>query len=79
MIPVEIVSDGVSRYPQEMEAAVYFCCLEALQNVAKYSGATRATGRLTEQEGHLAFEIRDDGKGFDASGSSYGTGLLGHG
>jgi signal transduction histidine kinase len=34
-VPVEVSAEGVARYPQELEAAVYFCCLEALQNVAK--------------------------------------------
>jgi signal transduction histidine kinase len=76
-IPVEIVSDGLSRYTQEMEAAVYFCCLEALQNVAKYSRASHATLWLAEQDGHLVFEVQDDGKGFDASNQSLGTGLQG--
>jgi signal transduction histidine kinase len=76
-LPVEIVSNGLSRYAQEMEAAVYFCCLEALQNVAKYSRASHATVRLAEEDGHLAFEIQDDGQGFDASDKSLGTGLQG--
>jgi signal transduction histidine kinase len=76
-IPVEIVSNELSRYTQEMEAAVYFCCLEALQNVAKYSRASHATLRLAEEDGHLAFEVQDDGQGFDASNQSLGTGLQG--
>src|SRR5439155_2670101 len=41
-IEVEVETDGIERYPQETEAAVYFCFLEALQNVAKYAGATKA-------------------------------------
>ena len=45
-MPTTLDADGVGRYPQEMEAAVYFCVLEALQNVAKYAGATRAEVRL---------------------------------
>src|SRR2546430_4599949 len=39
-VPVAIDPDGARRYPQQMEAAVYFCCLEALQNVAKYAQAS---------------------------------------
>jgi signal transduction histidine kinase len=39
---VEIDADGIGRYPQDTEAAAYFCALEALQNVAKYAGASRA-------------------------------------
>ena len=34
-VPVTVDADSIGRYPQEAEAAVYFCCLEALQNVAK--------------------------------------------
>jgi hypothetical protein len=50
-LPVEIDADGVGRYPQDTEAAVYFCTLEALQNVTKYAGASRATvGLLLRQQ-----------------------------
>jgi signal transduction histidine kinase len=76
-IPVTVESDGVGRHPQEIEAAVYFCCLEALQNVAKYAEANRATVRLSDGDGSLAFEVTDDGRGFDPSVTSYGTGLQG--
>jgi signal transduction histidine kinase len=76
-LPVEVVADGIGRYPQDEEAAVYFCTLEALQNVAKYAGASRATVRLSETEGHLAFAVHDDGAGFDTSNTSFGTGLQG--
>jgi signal transduction histidine kinase len=60
-----------------VEAAVYFCCLEALQNVAKYAAATRAWIRLTQDAGTLRFEVGDDGAGFDTSVTSFGTGLQG--
>jgi len=76
-IPVSIEADQISRYPQEQEAAVYFCVLEALQNVAKYAGASHTVVRLHEREGELAFEVQDDGAGFDSSETSYGTGLQG--
>ncbi|HYT29474.1 MAG TPA: GAF domain-containing sensor histidine kinase [Actinomycetota bacterium] len=72
-----VESDGVARYPQEMESAVYFCCLEALQNVAKYAGASSARVRLAESEASLRFEVSDDGVGFDPSAIGYGTGLQG--
>jgi signal transduction histidine kinase len=77
VIPVVIEADGIGRYHQEHEAALYFCVLEALQNVAKYAGATHAVVRLHEDGGHLAFEVEDDGSGFDTSTTSYGTGLQG--
>ncbi|HVD67548.1 MAG TPA: ATP-binding protein [Actinomycetota bacterium] len=56
---------------------MYFSCLEALQNVAKYAEASRVTVELTQTNGNLAFEVRDDGRGFNASTTSYGTGLQG--
>ncbi|MGZ6546182.1 MAG: histidine kinase [Actinomycetota bacterium] len=76
-VPVEVSSDGVGRHTPEVESAVYFCCLEALQNVAKYAAATSAWIRLAEDAGMLRFEVRDDGAGFDPSVTSFGTGLQG--
>ena len=76
-IPVEISTDGAGRYPQDTEAAVYFCCLEALQNVQKYANATMAQVRLSQTDGRLTFEVSDDGTGFDPSSTGYGTGLQG--
>ena len=76
-LPVMVEADGVARYAQEQEAAVYFCALEALQNVAKYAGATRVAVRLREGDGHVTFEVADDGVGFDPKTTAYGTGLQG--
>jgi len=76
-MPVSLETDGIARYPQEVEAAVYFCCLEALQNVAKYAGASEATIRLTGSTGVLVFAVIDDGAGFDQGSTGYGTGLQG--
>jgi signal transduction histidine kinase len=76
-IPVEVVPDGVGRYPQEVEAAVYFSVLEALQNIAKYAEASRADVRLESAGSMLTFEVSDDGRGFDPASTGYGTGLQG--
>ena len=76
-IPVGVEPDGIGRYPEETEAAVYFSCLEALQNVAKYARATKATVRLSQANGSLTFEVTDDGVGFDPVAASHGTGLQG--
>ena len=76
-VPTTIEPDGVGRYPREVEAAVYFCALEAMQNVAKYADARSATVRLAERDGRLVFEIEDDGRGFDADATTYGTGVQG--
>jgi signal transduction histidine kinase len=70
-------ADGVGRYPQDVEAAVYFCALEALQNIAKYSRASSATLRLSTSNGDLRFEVVDDGEGFDTGATGHGSGLQG--
>ncbi len=76
-LPVEIEADGIGRYPREAEAAAYFCILEALQNVAKYARASRATVTLSCPDGHLGFTVTDDGDGFDPAEATHGTGLQG--
>jgi signal transduction histidine kinase len=76
-LDVELVSNGVGRYDQDVEAAVYFCCLEALQNVAKYSGANRASVAFEQQDGRLSFRVSDEGMGFDPSRVAAGLGLQG--
>jgi signal transduction histidine kinase len=74
-VPVEIRGEGLERYPQEIEAAAYFCVLEALQNVAKYAGASRATVSLAQDDGWIRFEVNDDGAGFDPGTVAKGSGL----
>ncbi len=74
-LPVEVSADGVSRYPQELEAAVYFCCLEALQNVGKYAYASQASIRLSAADGSLDFVVHDDGGCFDTATTPRGSGL----
>jgi signal transduction histidine kinase len=76
-VPVRVDSDGVGRYDQAVEAAVYFCTLEALNNVAKYANASQASVSLAQTDGHLSFTIHDDGRGFDPATATYGTGLQG--
>jgi len=76
-VPVVVDADGVNRYPQAVEAAVYFSCLEALNNVAKYAEASRVTISLTDRDGVLGFAVTDDGGGFDPTSTGTGTGLQG--
>lgn len=78
-VPVSVQAAGIGRYSPEVEAAVYFSVLEALQNVAKYAGATSAVVRLGQEGRWLRFEVSDDGVGFDPSATCLGTGLLGIG
>src|SRR5206468_2603682 len=75
--PVTVEADGIGRFSQDAEAAVYFCCLEALQNVAKYAAATHASVELVEGKDSLTFVVSDDGVGFDQNLSGYGTGMQG--
>ena len=77
VVPVTVEADGVGRFPADVESAVYFSCLEALQNIGKYADAATARITLSDGSGELRFEIRDDGRGFDPSATSYGTGLQG--
>jgi signal transduction histidine kinase len=61
--------------PPETEAAVYFSCLEALQNVVKHAGATAVLVRLEEDRSGLRFSVADDGAGFDLHRTRRGAGL----
>jgi signal transduction histidine kinase len=74
-LPVQVEADGIGRYSQDIEAAVYFCCLEALQNVQKYAGAASARVQLATEDGHLTFAVSDDGAGFDRATVKLGSGL----
>ena len=75
-IPVRVKLDGVKRYPAEVETAVYFCCLEALQNASKHAGPqASATIRVWEEADSLRFEVVDDGAGFDPRRRHGGTGV----
>jgi signal transduction histidine kinase len=73
-VPVTVEADGIGRFSQDTEAAVYFCCLEALQNIAKYARATSARICLQAQNGTLRFTVSDDGAGYDARHTPLGSG-----
>ena len=78
-LPVQIEADGIGRYPQDTEATVYFCTLEALQNIAKYArrlpghSPPGLPGRAASQ-----FTVTDDGDRLrHRQGHRHGTGLQG--
>ena len=76
-LPVTFEPNGVRRYPQEIEATIYFCVLEAMQNIAKYANASAVRIAIWEREAQLGFEVRDDGVGFVPGSAPGGTGLQG--
>ena len=71
-LPVALVSSGLGRYPANVELALYFCCLEALQNVAKHAAAHAVVIELHGDERSVTASVSDDGQGFDLQGSSDG-------
>ena len=74
-LPVTVDAVGVGRYDQETEAAVYFCCLEALQNIAKSAQAKSVAVKVWTENGRLNLSVVDDGIGFDVERSIRGSGL----
>ncbi|HEY7925827.1 MAG TPA: sensor histidine kinase [Candidatus Dormibacteraeota bacterium] len=75
-VPVTVDADGIGRYSQDVEAAVYFSVLEALQNVQKYAAASRVRIRLRADGGELHFSVDDDGRGFEVGATRKGSGLI---
>jgi signal transduction histidine kinase len=74
-LPTTVEADGLQRQSPEIESAVYFCCLEAIQNAVKHAGeAATVTIRLEEAD-ELRFTVADDGVGFDASSTDGGAGM----
>jgi signal transduction histidine kinase len=74
-VPVEILELPEGRLPPAAEATAYFTVAEALTNVVKYADASHATVRLAQENGDLAIEVRDDGRG--GAEAAPGSGLAG--
>jgi len=70
------VADDIGRYPAEVEAAIYFSCLEALQNAAKHAPDATVQLRLRSESGGLLFSVTDDGPGFDPAVARGGHGFV---
>jgi len=73
--PVEVSTGGVGRYPPEIETAIYFCCVEALQNAARHAPGSAVRVGLADSGAEVTFTIADDGPGFDPAATTDGTGL----
>ena len=74
-IHATVQPDGVGRYPSEVESAVYFCCLEALQNAYKHAEGAKTISISLANGDNLRFEVSDDGAGFDVDATPAGAGL----
>ena len=76
-LPLTVQATPLGRYPAEAEAAVYFCCLEAIQNACKHAGdQARLDVRVWADGPALAFDVRDDGQGFQAGQPGLGAGFV---
>lgn len=76
-IPVQLEDATDRRYPPEIESALYFAALEAIQNAAKHSGAGQINIEIRKQERGIAVVVSDDGRGFDSEREPLGSGLEG--
>jgi len=66
VVPVHLDLQGVGRFSTSTEAALYYCCSEALQNAAKHGGpGTEVTVTARGDGQRLSVEISDSGHGFD--------------
>ena len=76
-VPAYVESEGLGlRFDPEVEATVYFCVREALDNAAAHAGTdTRVTIRVQADADRMAFEVVDDGVGFDPVAIEWGAGL----
>ncbi len=77
-VPVELDVAPV-RLPAEVEATLYFCCGEALQNVVEHASADRACIEVRVEAGAARFRVTDDGVGLDPERTARGSGLQGIG
>jgi signal transduction histidine kinase len=74
-LPTVVDVAQVDRYPPEIEATVYFACMEALQNAAKHAHGASGVTIVVAQDAGLRFEVRDDGPGFEVEHAGGGAGL----
>jgi signal transduction histidine kinase len=72
-VPLTVDLEDVGRLSEECETAIYYCCLEALQNVAKHGGdGAAAKLRLCRDRNSVRFSVTDDGVGFVTRGQAAG-------
>jgi signal transduction histidine kinase len=75
-VHVTVYDSGIGRQPEAVETAIYFCCLESLQNAAKHAGTDAFVSiHLAHDDDGVTFSIQDDGVGFDPEQAQMGSGL----
>ena len=75
-VRVTIYDAGIGRHSEPVETAIYFSCLESLQNAAKHAGPGAFVSiHLQRRDDELSFSIQDDGAGFDPQSIRTGGGL----
>ncbi|MDP9069840.1 MAG: hypothetical protein M3N68_00850 [Actinomycetota bacterium] len=74
-LPVKVEGDGVVRYARDIEAALYFCCLEALQNATKHGHASKISVRFVDGDGALVLVVEVDGHGFEPGSAGREAGM----
>jgi signal transduction histidine kinase len=77
-LAVGVTDEGIGRFASVVEAAIYFCAAEAIQNAAKHAGpGARVAVTLQRRGVDVLFAVADDGTGFDLATVSSGSGLAG--
>jgi signal transduction histidine kinase len=74
-IPVAVLDHGFGRHDDAIETALYFCCVEAVQNAVKHAAASRIEVELATDGDRLRLLVRDDGHGFDVAAVMASGGL----
>ncbi len=73
-VPVQVHAPTLSRHSPAVEATLYFCALEAVQNATKHAEAGRIDVRIVEEPDRITVDVHDDGRGMEA-GEGTGSGL----
>jgi PAS domain S-box-containing protein len=78
LLPVTLEVEGTCKIPTDVKVALYRIAQEALNNIVKHSGATRAQVTLQCQPDEVNLHIIDNGQGFDVSQVTAGSFGLGN-
>lgn len=75
-VPVDVLDEGIDRYPRDVESAMYFAANEAMTNAVKHGESSNVHITLSTSEEMLNLQVTDNGAGFDPEGPHEGTGLI---